>query len=89
MLRIIYSTIVISLGLLLMSCETAPEEKGDVGEPGVLDLIHCEEPRPQICTREYDPVCATLKDGGTKTYATGCTSCADTVVIGYSKGGCR
>ena len=64
-------------------------EKIDLNEPGALDVILCEEPRPQICTREYDPVCATLKDGSTRTGATGCTSCSDPAVVGYRDGACE
>jgi len=52
------------------------------------DLIICEEPRPQICTREYNPVCATMKDGTTRTDSTGCTSCSDPKVVGYKMGAC-
>lgn len=59
----------------------------------------CKEPRSSICTREYNPVCAT-KDTGVrcvttpcpstelKTYATGCTACADEKVISYTAGKC-
>ena len=35
------------------------------------DLVQCLEPRPQICTQEYLPVCANLKDNTKQTYATG------------------
>ena len=76
------------LSLLLVACATTSEEKNDINEPGALDLILCEEPRPQICTREYNPVCATLKDGATKTGSTGCTSCSDPEVVGYKMGAC-
>ncbi len=34
-------------------------------------LTPCPEPRPQICTQEYRPVCAQLSGGIFKTYATG------------------
>jgi hypothetical protein len=51
-------------------------------------LTMCPEERPQICTREYNPVCASLTDGGTKTYATGCTACADPLVTGWIAGAC-
>lgn len=77
------------LSLLLVACATTSEEKIDLNEPGALDIILCEEPRPQICTREYDPVCATLKDGSTRTGATGCTSCSDFEVVGYKVGACE
>lgn len=52
------------------------------------DLERCTDPRPQICTREYSPVCATLTDGSRKTYANGCTACADTAVIGWIMSPC-
>lgn len=75
--------------LFSVACTTINEEKNNMEfEPGALDIILCEEPRPQICTREYDPVCAKLQDGNVKTYATGCTSCADPVVQSYKKGAC-
>jgi len=49
---------------------------------------HCSDPRPQICTMEYVPVCASLKNNTTKTYASGCSACADKKVISYSPGDC-
>lgn len=52
------------------------------------DLELCTDPRPQMCTREYNPVCATLADGSTKTYATGCTACSDPAVTGWVMGAC-
>jgi hypothetical protein len=52
--------------------------------------------RPEICTREYLPVCGLREveaaDGATsrewKTYSTGCTACSDPSVIGYVEGAC-
>jgi len=58
-------------------------------EAGDKAFITCPEPRPQICTREYNPVCARLQDGSVKTYATGCTACSDPAVRGYRPGACR
>ena len=49
----------------------------------------CADPRPEMCTQEYNPVCATLKDGTKKTYANGCTSCADANVTGWLPGECQ
>ena len=70
------------------ACTTAPETNQLNNEPGSTDVIICEQPRPQVCTREYNPVCATLDDGQIKTYATGCTSCADVNVQSYTPGAC-
>lgn len=87
MFRVTRSFLFITLSLLSVAC-TSNGEKNDIHEPGALDLILCEEPRPQICTQEYDPVCGMLKDGGVKTGSTGCTSCSDHEVVGYKMGAC-
>ncbi len=50
----------------------------------------CSDPRPQICTAIYDPVCA-YKSGQTDspaTYASDCSACADPAVDGYVRGAC-
>lgn len=80
--------------LLCVSCaisqpgDTSPEDRPIDNEPGATDVILCEEPRPQVCTREYRPVCASMIDGSNRTYATGCTSCADESVVSYRSGSC-
>lgn len=59
----------------------------------------CKNPRPQICTREYRPVCGTRDTGirclttpcastERKTYGNACTACADSTVIEYRSGKC-
>jgi hypothetical protein len=53
------------------------------------EMVTCPEPRPQVCTREYRPVCAKLQDGGFKIYANGCTACTDPTVTGYREGVCE
>jgi hypothetical protein len=52
-------------------------------------LVTCPEPRPQMCTMEYRPVCAQQADGRFKTYSNGCTSCSDPTVVGYRDGACE
>ncbi len=88
MLKVLRSFLLILLSLLSIACATTVDEKSNINEPGALDLILCEDPRPQICTREYDPVCGTLKNGSTVTGSTGCTSCSDHDVVGYKMGAC-
>jgi len=58
------------------------------------NLTHCPEQRPQVCTMDYRPVCAT-RDTGIRcvttpcpsseqiTYSNSCSACADAKVIGY------
>lgn len=52
-------------------------------------MITCTEPRPQVCTQDYRPVCAALQDGSLKTYSNGCNACSDPAVTGYREGACE
>jgi len=67
---------------------SGPGAEPDEAEADPAGWVRCEAPRPEICTREYRPVCARLQDGGWKTYATGCTACADEAVVGWNEGAC-
>lgn len=61
--------------------------------------VECRDPRPQMCTQEYRPVCAT-RDNGVRcvttpcnstentTYPNGCTACADPSVYYLRAGAC-
>lgn len=53
------------------------------------ELTLCKEPRPQICTREYRPVCGELTSGGQHTFSNGCEACAAEGVAGYRMGKCE
>jgi len=52
------------------------------------DGTACAEPRPQVCTMEYNPVCAELQSGGRGDYSSPCNACADVAVNGYVDGAC-
>lgn len=51
-------------------------------------LTKCQEPRPELCTQDYTPVCAARADGTRMTVSNGCTACSDPVVVGYRPGEC-
>ena len=53
------------------------------------EMVPCTEPRPQVCTQDYRPVCAELQDGSFKTYSNGCSACSDPAVTGYRDGACE
>jgi hypothetical protein len=53
------------------------------------NIILCKDPRPQICTMEYIPVCAMLNDGAKRTYASGCGACSDGAVASYRLNQCE
>jgi hypothetical protein len=63
-------------------------QKSEINE-GVKTLIPCPEPRSQLCTQEYRPVCATLLDDSFKTYTNACTACTNPSVTGYRNGACE
>ena len=82
MVKIPRLLLLVMSGLLLTACYSSNNKPDDSG------LMLCPEERSQICTREYNPVCATMRDGSVKTYSTGCTSCSDPSVVGYRMGEC-
>jgi len=54
------------------------------------EFVACTDPRPQLCTMQYDPVCGRVGDGDDatwKTYASDCSACGDPAVSGYRAGG--
>ena len=91
--------------LLLSACSQAPvasEPKAPAGDPPKKEEntpVACTDPRPQVCTMIYDPVCAT-RDTGVRcittpcpsseqmTKSSSCSACSDTKVISYVKGEC-
>ena len=79
-LSLIYILLLASLTAVVMAEEKVSEKK---------ELTKCTDPRPQMCTQDYRPVCADLKDGSTKTYSNGCMACSDPKVVGYYQGACE
>ena len=57
------------LVLLLTACGTTMEQ-ASVQDP----RTQCADPRPQVCTMEYAPVCADLIAGSTKEYSSPCNA---------------
>jgi len=86
-----------AISVLMLSCANS-----QVKETSEQDYLYkaCKDPRPQICTREYRPVCA-IKDTGIrcvttpcqstthKTYGNACSACGDPKVISYHSGACE
>jgi len=87
MISVIRILLLATLSFFSVACSSHGEKK-DINSD-VSDLVMCEEPRPQVCTNEYNPVCANYNDGSKKTGSTGCTSCSDPEVVGYVMGVCK
>ncbi len=73
--------LILVIGLVLAGCNSSPPAP-------VVTGTQCSEPRPQVCTMEYAPVCATLIKGGTADYSSGCNACADDAVSSHEPGPC-
>lgn len=98
--QIIKSLTILSLSIFSISCAVVDMNEAELPQAENKKVTQCEDPRPQMCTREYNPVCAT-KDTGVRcvttpclsteevTYPTGCTACADPDVISYTQGACE
>lgn len=94
-------TIITALSItLLAACASQTPEPTKPAKPVESASISCGDERPQMCTREYHPVCG-KRDNGVrcvttpcpsveyKTYATACTACADENVISHVEGPCE
>lgn len=84
-MRIRTCLLVLVSGLLLSACRsesTVPESAIPVG------AFECKDPRPQICTREYRPVCGADDTGKQRTFPNACTACAVPAVKWLVEGSC-
>jgi hypothetical protein len=61
----------------------------EVPETPALQTVQCEEPRPKICTLQYEPVCAVMESGSINTYPSACNACADIAVSAWRPEPCE
>ena len=78
---------------IFLGAACAPAPATGEATSSVPDLTACEDPRPQVCALNYDPVCGyhgddNYKTGG-KTYGNACSACADDAVSGHRPGACE
>ncbi|RLA06346.1 MAG: hypothetical protein DRQ54_06690 [Gammaproteobacteria bacterium] len=76
---LIVFTVLISAGATIAAEETIAD----------TSATQCVEPRPQMCTMDYRPVCATMGDGIEKTFANGCSACSDEEAKSWVEGDCE
>lgn len=91
-LLFLFVAMVFAAGLLACSGgQTAPTESAsEQKSPAAASKLAgtCEEPRPEICTREYLPVCG-YSEAQQRTYSNACTACADPAVEGWTREACE
>lgn len=68
--------------------EPAGQSPADASPPDVSGLNLCTEPRPEICTMNYAPVCGVHEDGSRSTYSNACSACSNAEVVGSLPGAC-
>ena len=74
--------------LVVAGCSTVTSQPGPAAPLASNPIIPCTDPRPELCTMQYAPACASLAAGGFRTYASACNACADSAVTGYQNGPC-
>jgi len=74
------AVLVLACGALLVGC-TVKETPLPSGQP-------CEDPRPEICTMNYEPVCGFTAEGISETHSNACSACSVPEVIVYQEGSC-
>jgi hypothetical protein len=90
-------TLVLPAVVLLSGCGTAAE--APTPEPERLVEVECQDPRPEVCTFQYEPVCGLVDTGKRcvttpcpasewQTFSNGCTACSNPDVMGYREGAC-
>jgi hypothetical protein len=78
----------------LSACSTIDLKQYDLSDLAIKKstlAVVCKTPRPEICTREYRPVCGLKKneaEAKTATYANSCVACSDINVEGYELNSC-
>jgi hypothetical protein len=89
------------VAMVLASCGTQQVQGNSLAEGAVhKQITECGSPRPDVCSFQYRPVCAS-KDTGVRcittpcpstewqTYGNACTACSEPKVYGYRDGSCE
>jgi len=79
--------VVVLTSVLVIAC--SPQATTREAAPPGAELTACTDPRPQICTADYNPVCGYLGGDNYKTFSNGCSACSDAAVSGHRPGACE
>ena len=81
--------LVITALLTIYGCAAKESKEAPAERPYRTKIQICPEPRPEMCTQQYEPVCGQFSRGGSKTYSNWCSACSDKTVESYAPGECR
>jgi hypothetical protein len=77
----IFTSTLLSILFMVTACSSSAKQ--------TIAENMCKEPRPEVCTADYVPVCGIHKDGTSKTYSNGCSACSHKEVVGYNADVCH
>jgi hypothetical protein len=81
-----FAGLTVAAGLVLLTLGACtPQSPPSTGGP---QSTVCTGRRPQMCTREYRPVCGTDVRGTSRGYGNACEACADKQVVSHRPGQC-
>lgn len=72
------------VSITLFSCAYTQDDEFDDKK-----LNQCVSPKPELCTKEYKPVCGFETDGNYRTFSNACMACSDAEVNTYDDGACK
>jgi len=70
--------------LTVLSCAHTMDDEFDDKK-----LTQCVSPKPEVCTKEYKPVCGFEADGNYRTFSNACMACSDAEINAYDDGACK
>lgn len=76
-----YNRLLFLIILFIAGCSPAEEISDNT-------MTACPDIRPEMCTQQYQPVCAQTGDDK-KTFPNACVACSDSSVVGYKADECE
>lgn len=85
--RLLNFVAIVAGSFVVVACTPLPPAGEAVSS--APELTTCEDPRPQVCTLQYQPVCGFSSADEFKTYSNACSACSDEIVTGHRPGACE
>lgn len=90
LMKVLYGVPVATLLVMVLALTGCQKTDTDPALPGADVAVKCQDPRPEMCTLEYLPVCGLHNSAqGWKTFGNACAACREAGVVGYKAGECN